>query len=386
MIHLLRQIFHFLFHDPHMLVIMGWERIAPYFTTDKFFMKVKYRIIIGYWMDFDNPRTFNEKLQWLKFNNIHPEYTQMVDKVAAKDYVRNIIGDEYIIPTLGVWNSVDEIDWNSLPDKFVIKGAGDSGSVVICTDKKNFDIGKAKAHLKKTCKRNYSLTSKEYPYYNVPRRFIAEELLENERHDVGPDFVIICSDGIPSGDNCSEEIKKICLELAGKTQKAKLEFFKINGTEWYVDLTDLTIGNITGYSVFIENGIKIIRSKNPNKDIVDYKFFCFDGTPFCYKMDFGRGVEHHANYYDLEGTFLPFGELGFHFLKEKKFFQPTNFQEMLDIVTKLCQGFPFIRVDLYNVSGRIHFGELTFFPYSGMMKFAPEEWDYKLGELLKIGK
>ena len=206
MFHNIKQILHYLIHDPHTLLFMGWERLAFPFTTDKFFLRVKYRLLMGYWMDFDNPRTFNEKLQWLKLNDKHPEYTQLVDKVTAKDYVRNIIGDKYIIPTLGVWNSVDEIDWEGLPDKFVIKAAGDSGSIVICNDKKNFDIIKAKAQLKRFGYRDYSKTNKEYPYYNVPHRFIAEELLENSNSNVIPDFIITCTNGIPDDTSCSGNI------------------------------------------------------------------------------------------------------------------------------------------------------------------------------------
>ncbi len=385
MLHFIKQFIYYLFHKPSTILFMAWERFAPPLTTDKFFLKVKYRMIMGYWMDFDNPKTFNEKIQWLKLNDRHPEYTQLVDKVAVKYYVKDLIGDEYIIPTLGIWNSVDEIDWKALPDKFVIKAAGDSGSIVICTGKRNFDINKAKAQLKKLGNRNYSKTNKEYPYYSVPRRFIAEELLENSASNVKPDFIVTCTNGIPYDTSYSEKIKEICLRLATTIPTSRLDFYQINGKELYVDLTNLADNNCTGYSVFLENDLKIIHSNNPNKDIIDYKFFCFNGNPYCYRIDFGRGVEHHANYYDLNGNLMPFGMI-YSPIKEKHFVQPDNFKEMLHIVGRLCQGYPFVRVDLYNVKGRIYFGELTFFPGGGWSKYEPNEWDMKLGNLLSINK
>ena len=92
---------------------------------DELFTKVKFRLEMGYWMDFKNPRTYNEKLQWLKLNDKHPEYTQMVDKIEAKKYVASIVGENYIIPTLGIWNSVDDIKWDTLPSQFVVKATND---------------------------------------------------------------------------------------------------------------------------------------------------------------------------------------------------------------------------------------------------------------------
>lgn len=178
-----------------------WYRIEahliPMFVnvlSDKMYLKWLFRHNMGYKLNLDNPRSFSEKLQWLKLNDIHPEYTQMVDKVEAKEYVRGIVGDKYIIPTIGVWNSVEEIDWDSLPGKFVIKSSNDSGGVVVCKDKRELDIHLSIKKLKGLGGRDYSKYNKEYPYHDVPHRFIAEKLMGDG--DL-IDYKIFCFDGIP---------------------------------------------------------------------------------------------------------------------------------------------------------------------------------------------
>lgn len=118
-----------------------------YVLPDKWYLFFRFKNRVGYWPHLNHPRTFNEKLQWLKLNDRHAEYTQMVDKIDAKKYVASIIGDKYIIPTLGVWNSVDEIEWDKLPNQFVIKVSSDSGGIVVCKDKQTLDIEKAKEKL-----------------------------------------------------------------------------------------------------------------------------------------------------------------------------------------------------------------------------------------------
>ena len=138
---------------------------------------------MGYWPNLEEPTTYNEKMQWLKLNSKnHPEYTKMVDKVEVKQYVANKIGEEYIIPTIGVWDSIDKINWELLPNKFVIKAAGDSGGIVICRDKTKLDIKKSSKKLKKLGKRDYWKQTKEYPYKGVLHRYIAEAYLEDEGH------------------------------------------------------------------------------------------------------------------------------------------------------------------------------------------------------------
>ncbi len=269
--------------------------------TDKLFLRLQFRIQVGYWPNFANPKTFNEKIQWLKLNDIHPEYTKMVDKVTAKDYVASIVGEKYIIPTIGVWDSVDEIDWDSLPNQFVIKSTGDSGGVVVCKDKKELDIVAAKKKLKGLGSRDYTKYNKEYPYHNVPHRYIAEEYMEDE----------------------------------------------------------------SGY------------------ELKDYKIFCSYGNPKFLFVATGR-QQHDTrfDFYDTKFNHLPV--LNGHPNADVWPVKPQNFEEMLNVAGKLSQGIPHVRVDLYNINGRIYFGELTFFHWSGLVPFEPREWDYYFGKMITL--
>lgn len=248
-----------------------------------------------------NPQTFNEKLQWLKLYDRRPEYSTMVDKYRAKEYVARIIGDEYIIPTIGVWNSVDEIDWDSLPNQFVLKWNHDSGSIVICKDKTKLDRNKAILRLRKNEHSSGYWYGREWPYKNVNPCIIAEKYMEDE----------------------SGELR-------------------------------------------------------------DYKFFCFNGKAKFFKVDFGRYVEHHANYYDTKCNLLPFGEESFPSIFEKKLKMPENIDRMIELAEKLAENIPFIRVDFYDVRSRIYFGELTLFPASGFGRFTSNEWDYKIGDMIDL--
>ena len=271
------------------------------YLPDDMFVKIYFEHIMGYPLDLDNPKTYNEKLQWLKIYDQHPEYTKMVDKVDAKKYVSSIIGDKYVIPTLGVWDSVDQIDWTILPDQFVIKSTNDSGGVVVCKNKSKLDIEKAKTKLKNLGGRDYSKYSKEYPYKNVKKRFIAEEYLQDE----------------------------------------------------------------SGY------------------ELKDYKFLCFDGEPKLLFVATGRQKgDTRFDFFDTNFNHLPFtnGHPNADIMPHK----PVNFEEMLEVAAKLSQGIPHVRVDLYNINGKIYFGELTFFHWSGIVPFIPNEWDYIIGDYLHL--
>ena len=117
---------------------------------DKAYLKLRYRASLGKKLDLNNPRTFNEKMQWLKLYDHRPEYAKMVDKYEVKKYVADIIGEEYIIPTLGIWDSFDEIDFEGLPSQFVLKCTHDSGGLVICKDKDSLDIEAARKKIEKS--------------------------------------------------------------------------------------------------------------------------------------------------------------------------------------------------------------------------------------------
>lgn len=291
---------YYLLHKPVVLLQLGWDCLAP-ILPDELFIRVKFRLYMGYWMDLKKPKTFNEKLQWLKLNDIHPEYTQMVDKIEAKKYVASLVGGRYIIPTLGIWDSADDIDWDSLPSKFVVKATNDSGGVVVCKDKSKLDIQTAMVKLKSNGGRDYTLVSKEYPYKNVPHRYIAEKYMEDE------------------------------------------------------------------------SGI----------ELKDYKFFCFNGkVEFLFVATGRQQNDTRFDFYDVEFNHLPV--INGHPNADVWPVKPKNFEEMISVAEKLSKGIKHVRVDLYNINGRIYFGELTFFHWSGIVPFEPMEWDYKFGNLLHL--
>lgn len=147
--------------------------------SDEDFLKMQFKNVFGYELDLENPQTFSEKLQWLKLYDRNPLYTTLVDKAAVKDYVAEKIGAEYIIPTIGVWDNFDEIDFDSLPNQFVLKCTHDSGGLVICKDKSKLNLRKAKRKIEKSLKRNYYDQNREWPYKNVKPRILAEKYMED---------------------------------------------------------------------------------------------------------------------------------------------------------------------------------------------------------------
>lgn len=186
------------FQKPKILLNVFLNHIASYIKDDATFIKIKWKLSdMQYPLNLENPRTFSEKLQWLKLHDRHSEYTQMVDKATAKDYVASIVGDKYIIPTYGIWNSVDEIEWDKLPNKFVVKATSDSGGVIICKDKSNLNIQAAVAKLKKQGSRSYYYQNREYPYRDVPHRYIAEAYMEDESGYELKDYKFFCFNGEP---------------------------------------------------------------------------------------------------------------------------------------------------------------------------------------------
>lgn len=171
--------------------------ISPYIKNDETF--IKWECFFGMYkmLNLKTPRTFNEKLQWLKLHDRRPEYIKMVDKSSAKYYVSELIGEEYVIPTLGIWNSFDEIDFNSLPNQFVLKCTHDSGGLVICKDKSKLDKKAARKKIMASLKRNYYFEHREWPYRDVPRRIIAEQFMVDESGTELKDYKIFCFHGEP---------------------------------------------------------------------------------------------------------------------------------------------------------------------------------------------
>ena len=251
--------------------------MAPIFP-DRLFLKLLFRIKMGYKLNLDNPQTYSEKLQWLKLNNRKPEYTQMVDKVGAKEYVANIIGGEYIIPTIGVWDSVDDIDFDKLPNQFVLKCTHDSGGIVICPDKSKLDINAAKRKLKRGLKKNFYSQNREWPYKNVVPRIIGEQYMVDESGYELKDYKWFCFDGVPKalfiatdrgveGEETKfdffdadfnhlpftnghpnanreilkpkgfEEMKRLAAKLSAGHPHLRVDFYDINGMIYFGELT-----------------------------------------------------------------------------------------------------------------------------------------------------
>ena len=182
--------------NPRLYMIIALGRLLPdALWADRLYIRLLYANKMKKWLDFDNPQTFNEKLQWLKLYNRKPEYTNMVDKYEAKKFVASIIGEEHIIPTLGVWDSFDEIDFDRLPDQFVLKCTHDSGGLVICRDKSKLDKGKARKMIRHCLKRNYYRNTREWPYKNVRPRVLAEQYMVDESGYELKDYKLMCFNG-----------------------------------------------------------------------------------------------------------------------------------------------------------------------------------------------
>ena len=171
----------------------GWFNWIP----DKLYLKMIYRIRMKKVLNFSEPKTFNEKLQWLKVNNRSEAYTTLVDKYSVRAYIKKMIGEKYLIPLLGVWDRLEDIDIDSLPDQFVLKTTHDSGGVFICNDKSKFDKDKAYQKLKSSLGHDYYGESREWPYKNVKRRIIAEAFMKDTKSAELKDFKFYCFNGVP---------------------------------------------------------------------------------------------------------------------------------------------------------------------------------------------
>lgn len=208
-----------------------WWRFKKTGITDQWddetYLCRLFRWKMGRKLNLENPQTFNEKLQWLKLNDHNPEYTKMVDKFEAKKYVAGIIGDEYIIPTLGVWDYFDDIDFNALPNQFVLKCTHDSGGVVICKDKSKLDMSKVKEKIISCLKRDYYLSSREWPYKNVKPRVIAEKYMADESGEDLIDYKLMCFNGeVKCSFVCSDRYSKDGLKVTFYDREWKMMPFE----------------------------------------------------------------------------------------------------------------------------------------------------------------
>lgn len=283
-------------------IILGLLTYTASIWPDKLYLQLRYYLEMGQILNIKNPHTFNEKLQWLKLYNRRPEYTTMVDKYAVKQYVADIIGEEYIIPTLGIWNKFNEINFEDLPNQFVLKCTHDSGGLIICKDKSKLNIDDARKKIEASLQNNYYPLYKEWPYKNVPPRIIAEQYLKD-------------------GDE---------------------------------ELEDYKVHNFNGEPKFI------LVCRNRFKDSPLVNDFYSEKWEL---LDVRR--PGHPNSLEPQSP-------------------PSELQEMLRLSKLLSKDIPFLRTDFYISNHKVFFGELTFFPAGGMVKFVPEEWDEIFGSYLKI--
>ncbi len=165
------------------------------FLSDKAYLKLMFKVRLGKKLNLKNPKSYNEKLQWLKLYDRNPEYVKIVDKFDVKTIIEQKIGEQYIIPTLGVWDSFDEIDFDTLPNQFVLKCTHDSGGLVICKDKTTLDKVKAKEKIESSLKTNYFWHGREWPYKNLKPRIIAEKYMVDESGYELKDYKFFCFDG-----------------------------------------------------------------------------------------------------------------------------------------------------------------------------------------------
>lgn len=269
------------------------------FLSDKSYLQFKYFAAFGKTINFSNPKSFNEKLQWLKVNDRRSSYTKMVDKHKVKDYIANKIGSEYIIPTLGVWDNFDDINFDALPNQFVLKCTHDSGGIIICKDKKSFDMISAKKKIEKSLCCCFFWMGREWPYKNVKPKIIAEQYMGENLND----YKLFCFNGIP-------KMTLVCSDR-----------FAVDGLK---------------EDFFDENWVHI-SVKRPGHENSNSIIEC-----------------------------------------------PKQYELMKALAADLSYGIPFSRIDLFEIEGKVYFGEITFYPASGFDGFEPNEWDITFGEWIKL--
>lgn len=182
-------------HNPVYFITSPASKGYLNWVPDAIYLKILYRLSLGESCNLKNPVKYNEKLQWLKLHDRKPEYEKMVDKYEVRAYIAEKLGEEYLIPCYGVYDSFEQIDFSKLPEQFVLKCTHDSGSVEICKDRNAFDIKKAGERLTEALKKNYYNTYREWPYKNVKPRIIAEKFMVDEAVDDLRDYKVMCFNG-----------------------------------------------------------------------------------------------------------------------------------------------------------------------------------------------
>ena len=274
------------------------------FLPAEFYMKIYYEYYLGKKLDLANPKDFNQKIQWLKVFYRVPILHQLVDKYSVRQYVKEKVGEKYLNELIAVYNYPKEINYQELPNRFVLKATHGYHFNILVKNKSELNKTKARLKMEKWLRKNqYTRGGLEWAYKDIKPKFIVEKYL-------------------------------------------------------------VQVGK---------------------EDINDYKFFCFNGEPKLLHVDIDRGTKHLRAYYDMDWKKLPIRHDIIGFI-EGETEKPENFEEMKEVATKLAGTFPFVRVDLYNLDGRIIFGEMTFYPADGRLEFLPEKYNKILGDYLVLPK
>lgn len=275
------------------------------FLPDKPYLRLFYFSTTGKFLHFRNPKGYCEKLQWLKIYDKHPEYRDLTDKLAVRNRIEKVLGPGYTFPLLGKWKHFDDIDFNQLPEQFVLKCNHDSGSTRVIRSKAELTpekIQRFRASFEASLKEDFSLAGREYSYHGIEPYIFAEPLMIDEQ--------------------------------------------------------------------------------NPEKSIEDYKFFCFDGVPKLMFVATDRATDCRFDFFDMDFNHLDI--VNIHPQADKPIPKPDKFEEMKVIAAKLSQGIKHVRIDLYELNGKVYFGEYTFFHGGGFRLFEPPEWERRLGDWIDL--
>lgn len=271
--------------------------------------KLKYYQMLHRWPDLKHPKDLNEKINWLKFNGDTSMWPMLADKYAVRSYVRDKGFGDTLTKLLGKWERPEDIDWENLPESFVLKLNNGSGDVVVCKDKSKLDIPATVAHFSKVMKIRCGFETSELHYTKIKPLVIAEELLDSSTQPAG------------------------------------------------------------------------------SSSLVDYKFWCFDGEPYSVWACYGRTPsEVYVNLYDLEWNVHPEVSVFTGHYKDGKgaIPRPESLPRMLEIASALSKGHPQMRVDLYEVDGKVYFGELTLTSAGGYMKYFTQDYLIEMGNKVKL--
>jgi len=193
----LKKITKLLINKDYRFIVLSPKKMYDH-LSDEEYIKRKYHAALGKDLNLENPTTFNEKLQWLKIHNQKDEYTIMVDKYKVREYIAEKIGEQYLIPLLGVWDKSSDIDFENLPDEFVLKCNHNSGlGMCICKDKSKLSIEEVKAELEKGLQQDYYLTCREWPYKNVERKIVCEAFMHDDTSKELKDYKVFNFNGQP---------------------------------------------------------------------------------------------------------------------------------------------------------------------------------------------